>query len=181
MRRVRSGLASAETSSGAAARAEIARALADRIRETRTAKELALVAEEVLPEVEKFLESPREKRMRRMRTGTILSCIGLGAAVGMSITAAAMDKDDLLFLAALGVVCFFIGIAFVINGIFLSVSTATEDNEERLGSLTADGTTDETGANELSSPAAGDIFPSVTEHTTRHLKEDKWIGVDRDG
>ena len=53
------------TASAVSAREEIGRAVAARIREVSDARELKKVAEDVLPEIEKFLESPEEKRMRR--------------------------------------------------------------------------------------------------------------------
>ncbi len=68
------------TASAASARDEIGRAVAFKIRETQSVKELKKVVEEVLPEIEKFLESPEEKRLRRVRVGTLISSIGLGAA-----------------------------------------------------------------------------------------------------
>ncbi|MDQ3749938.1 MAG: zinc ribbon domain-containing protein, partial [Acidobacteriota bacterium] len=67
------------TQSAASARDEIGRAVAAKIREFKSAKELAEVAEEVLPEIEKFLESPEEKRLRRIRNGMMVASIGLGA------------------------------------------------------------------------------------------------------
>jgi len=76
----------------------------------------------VLPEIEKFLESPAEKRLRRIRVGTVLSAIGIGVAIALSLLAVISRKEDYLFLAALGGVTFFIGIAFVINGYLLTVA-----------------------------------------------------------
>src|SRR5437773_8138577 len=73
------------TASAVSARDEIGRAVAARIREVEDAHELKKVAEDVLPQIEKFLESPDEKRLRRMRVGTIISMIGLGATIGMLI------------------------------------------------------------------------------------------------
>src|SRR4030095_12123990 len=67
------------TASAVSARDEIGRAVAEKIRQTSTAKELHKVAEDVLPEIEKFLESPDERRLRRFRAGVIVACIGLGA------------------------------------------------------------------------------------------------------
>ena len=49
------------TASAVSAREQISRALADRIRQMETAKDLEHVAEDVLPQLEKFLESPEEK------------------------------------------------------------------------------------------------------------------------
>ncbi len=57
------------TESAVSARDHIGRAIADKIRMTESASELQKVAEEVLPEIEKFLESPAEKRLRRLRAG----------------------------------------------------------------------------------------------------------------
>lgn len=160
------------TASAASARDEIGRAIAAKIRETKDADELATVTEEVLPEIEKFLESPEERRMRRMRNGTLLSTIGLGAAIGISIASAAMKEEDLMFLAALGVVAFFLGLGFILNGYFLTVPKRSlpevrDDATDRQPAFPAPAT------EELRLPQAPAemLFPSVTEHTTQHLEE----------
>src|SRR5437763_12275819 len=64
------------TASAVSARADIGRAVADRIREVEDAHELKKVAEDVLPQIEKFLESYEEKRLRRLRAGAIIAFIG---------------------------------------------------------------------------------------------------------
>jgi hypothetical protein len=79
LRAIRIGLERPEDSL-VTARDHISRAIADKIRETQSASDLKKVAEEVLPEIEKFLESPDEKRLRRVRTGVIFSAIGLGGS-----------------------------------------------------------------------------------------------------
>jgi len=175
LRRVRLAVESPDsiTASAASARDEIGRAVAAKIRETNSASELSTVAEEVLPEIEKFLESPAERRLRRMRVGTILSSIGLGAAVAMSVVSMAKSEEDLLFLAGLGVVAFFIGLGFILNGVFLTVpkqdlrDTSSEADRQRA----LDGLGGNTNDLQLPEPAARDLFSSVTEHTTKHLKE----------
>ncbi|HMQ04624.1 MAG TPA: zinc ribbon domain-containing protein [Pyrinomonadaceae bacterium] len=161
------------TESATAARDEIGRAIAAKVRETRTAAELSTVVEEVLPEIEKFLESPEEKRLRRMRVGTILSSIGLGAAIGISIVSQFMGDRDVIFLAALGIVCFFLGLGFVINGVLLTVpgkslpdAAAHTDREQEFD---AEGF----APAELDPADAKSLFPSVTEHTTRSLEREK--------
>jgi len=68
------------TASAITAREEIGRAVAQQIRQVENAKDLKKVAEDVLPQIEKFLESPEEKRLRRMRAGVIVSSIGVGIA-----------------------------------------------------------------------------------------------------
>lgn len=160
------------TASAVSARDDIGRAVAAKIRESTSAAELAVVAEEVLPEVEKFLESPAEKRLRRMRNGMILSSIGFGTALGISLISLVMREDDVIFLAALGVIAFFIGIGLILNGVFLTVPrkevpdrSSDADSQRKLDVGKAE-TTD------LILPAASsDLFSSVTEHTTQHLKE----------
>jgi hypothetical protein len=167
------------TESGASARSEIGRAVAAKIRESRTADELAVVAEEVLPELEKFLESPEEKRLRRMRAGMVLSSIGFGTALGISIVSTLMKDLDVIFLAALGVVCFFIGLGFILNGIFLTVPrkglanrSSDADSQRALDGVRAQ-------TNDLALPqTSASLFSSVTENTTQHLKEKDPIARD---
>ena len=173
LRTVRNAIAQPDkiTASAASARDEIGRAVAAKIRESTSAAELAVVAEEVLPEIEKFLESPEEKRMRRMRTGIILSSVGLGAAVGMSIVSAFMTDRDVIFLAALGVVAFFIGLGFVLNGLILTVPNKglPDKSSDALRQRELD--LEPAPTNDLALPEATSLFSSVTEHTTQHLKE----------
>ena len=158
------------TASAASARDEIGRAIAAKIRDSRNPEDLAVVAEDVLPELEKFLESPEEKRLRRMRAGTVMSSIGFGTAFAISIAAIVMKDDDVFFLAALGLVLFFIGLGFILNGVFLTVPKKSlkdrsfdADRQRALDS----GTT-----NDLVLPPASSGFnPSVVENTTRHLEK----------
>jgi hypothetical protein len=166
------------TASAISARDEIGRAIAAKIRETRSADELAVVTEEVLPEIEKFLESPEEKRLRRMRAGTIMSFIGVGTAIGISVAAIFMNDNDVFFLAALGVVCLFIGLGIILNGLFLTVprkglsDRSSDANSQR----ELDGIRGPT--NDLVLPEASPLFSSVTENTTQHLKEKEPVSRD---
>lgn len=157
------------TESAATAREEIGRAFAAKIRETNDAVQLKIVAENVLPEVEKFLESPAEKRMRRVRTGTLLSGIGAGASIAFTIASAYVrEVEPMLFLAAAGLVCFFIGLSFVINGLLFTVpkKSLTDRSDEADNQRHLDANT-----SELVLPEARQTFTSVTEETTRHLNE----------
>lgn len=154
------------TESGVTAREEIGRAIAARIRQVQSAKELKVVAEEVLPEIEKFLESPEEKRLRRLRTGVIISSIGFGAAVPFWIILAATGKEELFMLAVMGTVCFFIGLAFFLNAILVSSPRKSFDDRSRDAenqrALDAD-------PNELALPESRQEYVSVVEDTTRNL------------
>jgi hypothetical protein len=162
------------TASAASARDEIGRAIAAKIRESTSPAELAVVAEDVLPEVEKFLESPEEKRMRRMRTGMLLSSIGFGTALGVAlITAFIAVKDfEFLFLISLaGVVTFFIGLGFILNGVFLTVPRKVLDDHSTDADRQRALDLEPAPTNDLVLPEASSEFASVTEQTTRHLKE----------
>ena len=163
------------TASAATARDEIGRAVAFKIREAQSAEELAVVAEQVLPEIEKFLESPAEKRLRRMRFGTLISSIGLGAAIGFTIVSAMMGDKGIMVIAGLGVVAFFIGLGFIINGLLLTVPgkgvSDKSSDADRQRALDAHAETHDIETSELVLPAANEVFSSVTEPTTRHLKE----------
>jgi len=84
------------TASAISAREQIGMAVADKIRQMSSAKDLERVAEDVLPSFEKFLESPEEKRLRRIRNGIITAAVGLGG--GLAVTLMALDKVDWLRL-----------------------------------------------------------------------------------
>src|SRR6266496_1011220 len=66
------------TNSDIAARHEIGRAIATKIEELHSANDLRRVVEDVLPQVEKFLESPEERRLRSAREGVITTAVGVG-------------------------------------------------------------------------------------------------------
>lgn len=170
------------TSSAVSARHEIGRAFADRIRQAQ-AKDLASIAEEVLPEVEKFLESPEERRLRNIRNGAVTAFVGFGTALAFFIVAASAGEAGITFFSALGIVTLFIGIAMIINGYFLTVTkknrpegSEAENVSARSGSLTPGtgaGEDSNTTTNELLMPASArdEFVASVTEETTRNLEK----------
>lgn len=157
------------TASAVSARDEIGRAFADKIRETDSAEELKKVAEDVLPEIEKFLESPKEKSLRRMRTGTIISSVGLGVALMFLLMVS--NGADAIFMIGLGLITFFIGLGFIINALLFTIpkkqigENNPSNTEDQIDGINA-------ATNELLMPTtAQQEFSSVTEHTTKHLKK----------
>src|ERR1700687_1442700 len=68
------------TASAVSAREQISQAMAEKIRQMEP-DDLKRVAEDVLPQIEKFLESPEEKRLRRMRAGVTTAAAGLGVSI----------------------------------------------------------------------------------------------------
>ncbi len=187
LRLVRRGLErpDAITASAVSAREQISQALADKIRQMESAKDLERVAEDVLPQLEKFLESPEERRLRRVRAGVVTAAIGLGAALLMLLMS--FRDSDLTPFVALGVILFLIGIGLVINGFAFTIPRTTladrSDDAQAQQELDARARSSFAASqlpassqptNDLASPIdriAG--RPSVTEHTTHQLKQNK--------
>jgi hypothetical protein len=166
------------TSSAVTAREEISRAVAQKIREVEDARELKKVAEDVLPQIEKFLESPEEKRLRRMRAGVVVSCIGLGVTIFFilaGMVAREADVEGFMMGGGLGAVTFFIGLGLLINALLFtrprkSLTDQSADARAQ-NALDAGYTPPQLRSQTTSNLAAPD--GSVTEHTTLHLKSDR--------
>ena len=164
------------TQSAISAREQIGMAVADKIRQMGTAKDLKKVAGEVLPHFEKFLESPEERRLRRIRAGVITAAIGLGASIVVILMA--MDKIDVLPFITPALVTFLVGIGVIINGLLFTVpkKQLPGDAYDALSQQVLDARIPyETPApnnltNELAPAPAPRLQPSITEHTTHHLK-----------
>jgi len=113
------------TASAVSAREQISRAVADRIRALQSADDLQTVVEEVLPEIEKFLESPEQRRLRRIRGGIITSLTGVGAAALALLMLSVATEVELLRVMTVGVglgfTLFLIGLGIVINAFFFKV------------------------------------------------------------
>ena len=169
------------TQSAISAREHIGMAVADKIRQMKTAKDLEKIAEEVLPHFEKFLESPEERRLRRIRAGVITAALGFGAALGMFFLALA--EEDLLPLIAPGFIIFLIGIGVIINGLLFTLprKRLPGDVEDAVAQNMLDATLNRRTlyeapvptnmTNEL--PPAKPQSVSITEHTTHHLNTSK--------
>ena len=168
------------TASAATAREEIGLAVAQKIREVQDAKELKRVAEDVLPELEKFLESYEEKRLRRVRAGIIVAASGLGAGILGLIMSAVLTGPDFeaaLYVGGLGLVAFALGIGFMLNGLlFTKPRKGLEDrsSDARLQNLLDAGYTPPAQPSIRAQTTSNLAQPeSVTDHTTLHLKSDR--------
>src|SRR6185295_9266686 len=159
LRVVRKGLEQPDTitASAVSAREQISRALAEKIRQMESASDLRRVAEDVLPQIEKFLESPEEKRLRRVRAGVITAAAGLGAALLVFLIVASHQAFDLIPFIALGAIAFFVGLGMVINGLVFTVPRKSladrSDEAESQRRLEATGTAQQLAAstNDLTS------------------------------
>jgi len=179
------------TASAVSAREEIGRAIADKIREVEDAHDLKRVAEDVLPQIEKFLESPEEKRLRRMRAGVITAASGFGACV-MGLVLAAIIYGDVgksltIGGAGLGFLIFLVGLGLVLNGVlFTQPRKGVEDhspdgdlqNQLDVGyaasqQLRSNAEAHPSFRSQTTSNLSQASGSSVTEHTTHHLKTDR--------
>ena len=158
--------------SAVSARDEIGRAIAAKIQKAESSVELNEITKKILPDVEKFLEPPEERRMRRIRTGSIVSFIGLGTAIGFFTGSVLGPDKDIIILAVFGLITLCIGLALVFNGLFFTIPKSlpnrqfsNPDGEKAVEDIN-------TTTNDLLMPrTAQQDISSVTEQTTRHLKE----------
>lgn len=165
------------TASAVSAREQIGIAVADMIRDLRSGKDLEHVAEDVLPQVEKFLESPEEKRLRRIRRGVITTLVGLGWTVVFFLIA--LEKSDFIPGMVPGFITFMVGLGLVINGLLFTVPRkqlpgAAEDAlSQRIldSNPTHESHQMRAMTNELA-PQRNSVS-SITEHTTHHLNSKK--------
>jgi hypothetical protein len=172
------------TASAVSARDRISTAIAEKIRETTSARDLHRVAEDVLPEIAKFLESPEEKRLRRTRSGVVVASMGLGAAIIFFLLTLA--QEAFMPLVGLGTVVLFIGLGIIVNGLVFTVprKELPDHSKERQSQGVLDSQTKhlddslrptltETSTNELNPAGPATAMPSVTEHTTHQLKKSR--------
>ena len=168
------------TASAVSAREEIGRAVAQKIREVEDAKDLKRVAEDVLPQIEKFLESYEEKRLRRVRAGTIIGASGLGAGTLGLIMSAVLTGPDLeaaLWVGGLGITAFTLGLGFILNGLLFTKprkGLADRSADAQIQNLLDAGY--QPPINDLRAPTTSNLSQlsssSITEHTTKHLNTD---------
>lgn len=183
LRIVRSSLENPDaiTQSAISAREHIGMAVADKIRQMSKAKDLEKVAEDVLPHFEKFLESPEERRLRRIRAGIITAAIGLGASIVTFLMA--LEQFDIFPFITPAFVTFLVGIGIVINGLLFTLprKQLPGNAQDALSQNLLDSSLNRTPY-EAPLPAgnftnellpAGKSQASITEHTTHHLKTSK--------
>jgi hypothetical protein len=171
------------TASAVSAREDIGRAVADRIREVEDTQELKRIADHVLPQIEKFLESYEEKRLRRMRTGVIVAASGIGA-VGLGIVMFGVLRgahiEEIGLLLGVGIIAAAIGVGLVLNGVlFTQPRNKADDNASEVlsqalletGYATPPMRSGEapTFKAETTSNLTQVSGASITEHTTKHL------------
>jgi hypothetical protein len=150
-----------------APRIEIGRAIAEKIRNADRVHDLG----DILPKIEKFLETSQERKLRRLRAGVITAMAGAGTTVAFLLLS--LLAADTFFLISLGVIVFLIGVGIVANGLLFTVPGSTintalrsRDESEKLAEGSEKGFLNALPAFGVQRSSAGQ---SVTENTTRHL------------
>ena len=191
LRGVRVGLERPDsiTASAISAREEIGRAVAERVREMEDPRYMRRFAQYVLPKIDKFLESPEEKRLRRLRSGMITALIGLAIGIPAFVAMPNIhDRDFTIFLAyvlVFSTVTFATGLGLLLNGLLFSrPRTGIEDHSAEAQSqnvLDASYVAPPLRSSNEAQPVVhaqttSDLSragSSITEHTTHHLKTER--------
>jgi hypothetical protein len=164
------------TSSAVTAREGIGRAIADKIAEFDDAHELRQAVHELLPAIQRFLESPEERRLynqeqrlNQMREGVLSSVVGLAIVILSLLLSWMVHEEKILIVSALGLLVFLIGLGITITAWwFTGVSNASGLSSENTNIQIERGEEQKKPLeSEVSKPNSG--FQSVTEVTTRQL------------
>ena len=149
-----------------AAREEIAREVAARIAELKGSRDFTRMVEHVLPQVEKFLETPEEKRLRHLRDGMITACSGVGIIIlSIALLVVTHTAAAGLIPGAAGALVVMVGLGMMLAGAFFTVPRKSATRLPVPSRPDADARRLDTDPIGLpSNPLAGP--PSVTEETT---------------
>jgi hypothetical protein len=159
------------TDSAVNARDEIGFALAVKIKELEGARDLTSVAENVLPVVERLLESPEERRLRGIRNGVGTTSVGVGLVLFAVILWGIIGVKELLIPCGAGLLVFLIGLGILVNAFFFTIlpKKLGTPPQRKPRELKAPRSTTE--SLDLDSPRRQRSgAASVTESTTRELR-----------
>jgi hypothetical protein len=164
------------TSSAVTAREGIGRAIADKIAEFEDAHELRQSVHELLPAIQRFLESPEERllykqeqRLNQIREGVLTSVVGLAIVIPSLLLSWMVHEERILIASALGLLVFLIGLGITITAWwFTGISNASGLSSENINIQIERGEEQKKLLErKVSNPNSG--FQSVTEVTTRQL------------
>ena len=163
------------TTSAITAREEIARVVANKIAEFESARDMERAVYDILPAIEKYLESPEERRMRKeqerldlVRGGLITASVGLGLILFFLVLGFVIRHEELLIGCGAGGLVLLTGLGVLISGLI---------SPERFGyskKITEKRAAVETPTNPLHEELPSMQPPahvSVTEGTTRQLRD----------
>jgi len=162
-----------------AAREEIAREVAARIAELKGSRDFTRMVEHVLPQVEKFLETPEEKRLRHLRDGMITACSGVGIIIlSIALLVVTHTAAAGLIPGAAGALVVMVGLGMMLAGAFFTVPRKSATRLPVPSRPDADARRLDTDPVGLPpNPLAGP--PSVTEETTDLLGDQRAQNTNR--
>lgn len=169
----------APESSVTAAREEIARAIAARIKDGQWWQVGSLA-----PQAERLFESPRERRERlrrrdeeqrlaRLRGGTITAAVGVGLVVLFQLLRV-LDNNFVVLIGP-SLIVLLVGLGVILNGLLFTIPKGLQTSDaapDATPTRLDDNTTSEldTPRGQLDAASPPFIPASVTEHTTKHLR-----------
>jgi len=162
------------TTSAVTAREGIGRAIAEKIAEFEDAHELRQAVHELLPAIQRFLESPEERRlyrqeqrMNQMREGALTSVVGLAIIIPFLFLSWMVHEEKVLIVSALGLLVFLIGLGITITAWWFTGSPKAFPFSSEKGTTQIE--RGEKPKSLLDLPKQHPNFNSVTEGTTREL------------
>lgn len=167
------------TTSAVTAREGIGRAIAEKIAEFEDANELRQSVHELLPAIQRFLESPEERRLykqeqrlNQVREGMLTSVVGLAIVIPSLLLSWMVHEEKILIVSALGLLVFLIGLGITITAWwFTGLPKAFPSSSQNTN-------TEVEPVEEPKSLLVGDVpqqhpnIQSVTEGTTRELYDE---------
>ena len=163
------------TISAVTAREEIGRAIASKIAQFEDSGELRQAVHEILPAIERFLESPeekrshqREQRLNQMREGVLTSIVGLGVILSFLLISWITNQEKILIVSALGLLVLMIGLGITVTALWFSMPKDFPISSQRV-TPRIDADEEPKSLPDQEAKARQTIFHSVTEGTTREL------------
>jgi hypothetical protein len=166
------------TTSAVTAREEIGRAIAGKIAEFENTHELRQAVYEILPVIERFLESPEEKRLHRqerrldqIREGVLTSVVGLAILLSFLLISWITNQEKILIGSVIGLLVLLIGLGITVTALwFTALPKDLGNSSQRISKqIVLDERADISLDKEPRSAQHSNNFHSITEGTTREL------------
>jgi hypothetical protein len=164
------------TTSAINAREGIGRAIAAKIAEFEDANELRQSVYEILPAIERLLESPeerrlsqREQRLNQVREGVLTSIVGLAIILSFLLISWITGEEKVLIVSALGFLVLMIGLGITITALWFTGLPKALPTSSRRASPPLEPREEPQSVTREGRPTEPSRFYSVTEGTTREL------------
>ena len=165
------------TISAVTAREEIGRAIAGKIAEFENTNELRQAVYEILPVVERFLESPeerrlyqQEKRLNQIREGVLTSVVGLAILLSFLLISWITNQEKILIGSVGGLLVLLIGLGITVTALwFTALPKSLRSSSQRMSKQMVLDEKPNGFLDKDPRSAQHYNFHSITEGTTREL------------